>query len=238
MLKVTAKGKKFLSKPESFKVVEDNDFSESEEEVPLKGGATCAVDPELYNMLKDLRKKMAKKFELPPYVIFQDPSLEAMATNYPITVDELQNIPGVGAGKAKRYGDEFVQLIKRHVEDNEIERPEDLRVRTVANKSKLKISLIQAIDRKIALDELAESKGLDFSELLDELEAIVYAGTKISIDYFLDEILDEEHQDDIMDYFAESEEDDLGAAIQELGEDYSEEEIRLIRIKFLSEMGN
>jgi ATP-dependent DNA helicase RecQ len=181
---------------------------------------------------------MAKKFELPPYVIFQDPSLEAMATNYPITVDELQNIPGVGAGKAKRYGDEFVQLIKRHVEDNEIERPEDLRVRTVANKSKLKISLIQAIDRKIALDELAESKGLDFSELLDELEAIVYAGTKISIDYFLDEILDEEHQDDIMDYFAESEEDDLEAAIQELGEEYSEEEIRLIRIKFLSEMGN
>jgi ATP-dependent DNA helicase RecQ len=238
LLKVTAKGKKFLSKPESFKVVEDNDFSESEEEVPLKGGATCAVDPELYNMLKDLRKKMAKKFELPPYVIFQDPSLEAMATNYPITVDELQNIPGVGAGKAKRYGDEFVQLIKRHVEDNEIERPEDLRVRTVANKSKLKISLIQAIDRKIALDELAESKGLDFSELLDELEAIVYAGTKISIDYFLDEILDEEHQDDIMDYFAESEEDDLEAAIQELGEEYSEEEIRLIRIKFLSEMGN
>ena len=238
LLKVTAKGKKFLSKPESFKVVEDNDFSESEEEVPLKGGATCAVDPELYNKLKDLRKKMAKKFELPPYVIFQDPSLEAMATNYPITVDELQNIPGVGAGKAKRYGDEFVQLIKRHVEDNEIERPEDLRVRTVANKSKLKISLIQAIDRKIALDELAESKGLDFSELLDELEAIVYAGTKISIDYFLDEILDEEHQDDIMDYFAESEEDDLEAAIQELGEEYSEEEIRLIRIKFLSEMGN
>ena len=238
LLKVTSKGKKFLNKPTSFKIVEDNDFTENEEEVVLKGGASCAVDPELYNMLKDLRKKMAKKMELPPYVIFQDPSLEAMATTYPITLDELQNIPGVGAGKAKRFGDEFVQLIKRHVEDNEIERPEDLRVRTVANKSKLKISIIQAIDRKIALDELAESKGLDFYELLDELEAIVYAGTKISIDYFLEEIMDEEHQDEIMDYFGESEEDNLEEAIQELGEYYSEEEIRLVRIKFLSEMGN
>ena len=238
LLKVTSKGKKFLNKPTSFKIVEDNDFTENEEEVVLKGGASCAVDPELYNMLKDLRKKMAKKMELPPYVIFQDPSLEAMATTYPITIEELQNIPGVGAGKAKRFGDEFVQLIKRHVEDNEIERPEDLRVRTVANKSKLKISIIQAIDRKIALDELAESKGLDFYELLDELEAIVYAGTKISIDYFLEEIMDEEHQDEIMDYFGESEEDNLEEAIQELGEYYSEEEIRLVRIKFLSEMGN
>ena len=238
LLKVTSKGKKFLNKPTSFKIVEDNDFTENEEEVVLKGGASCAVDPELYNMLKDLRKKMAKKMELPPYVIFQDPSLEAMATTYPITIEELQNIPGVGAGKAKRFGDEFVQLIKRHVEDNEIERPEDLRVRTVANKSKLKISIIQAIDRKIALDELAESKGLDFYELLDELEAIVYAGTKISIDYFLEEIMDEEHQEEIMDYFRESEEDNIEEAIQELGEYYSEEEIRLVRIKFLSEMGN
>ena len=238
MLKVTSKGKKFLNKPTSFKIVEDNDFTENEEEVVLKGGASCAVDPELYNMLKDLRKKMAKKMELPPYVIFQDPSLEAMATTYPITIEELQNIPGVGAGKAKRFGDEFVQLIKRHVEDNEIERPEDLRVRTVANKSKLKISIIQAIDRKIALDELAESKGLDFYELLDELEAIVYAGTIISIDYFLEEIMDEEHQEEIMDYFRESEEDNIEEAIQELGEYYSEEEIRLVRIKFLSEMGN
>ena len=237
LLKVTSKGKKFLNKPTSFKIVEDNDFTENEE-VVLKGGVSCAVDPELYNMLKDLRKKMAKKMELPPYVIFQDPSLEAMATTYPITLEELQNIPGVGAGKAKRFGDEFVQLIKRHVEDNEIERPEDLRVRTVANKSKLKISIIQAIDRKIALDELAESKGLDFYELLDELEAIVYAGTKISIDYFLEEIMDEEHQEEIMDYFRESEEDNIEEAIQELGEYYSEEEIRLVRIKFLSEMGN
>lgn len=238
LIKVTPAGEKFLKKPVSFKIVEDIDFTEQEEEPMMKGGASCAADQELYSILKDLRKKMAKQLELPPYVIFQDPSLEAMATTYPITLEELQNIPGVGAGKAKRYGDEFVKLIKRHVDENEIERPEDMRVRTVANKSRKKILIIQAIDRKIALDELAESQGLDFSELLDELEAIVYAGTKISIDYFLDEILDEEHQDEILDFFHESEEDDLEAAIQELGEYYTEEEIRLVRVKFLSEMGN
>ena len=209
-----------------------------EEEVPMKGGASCAVDPELYSILKDLRKKIAKRLELPPYVIFQDPSLEAMATTYPITIEELQNIPGVGAGKAKRYGEEFVKVINAHVEENEIERPEDLRVRTVANKSKLKVSIIQAIDRKIALDELAESKGLEFGELLDEIEAIVYSGTKINIDYFLHEIMDDEHIDDIFDYFKESESDSLEDAIEEFGMEYSEEEIRLIRIKFLSEMGN
>lgn len=237
-LKVTENGKKFLNKPTSFKIVEDNDFNDDEEDIVIKSGSTCAVDPELYSILKDLRKKLAKKLELPPYVIFQDPSLEAMATTYPINIDELQNIPGVGSGKAKRYGEEFVRVIKTHVEENEIERPEDLRVRSVANKSKLKISIIQGIDRKIALDELAESKGLDFSEFLDEIEAIVYSGTKINISYFLDEIMDEDHQEDIFDYFKESESDDLEMAISELGRDYSEEEIRLVRIKFLSEMGN
>ena len=175
---------------------------------------------------------------MPPYVIFQDPSLEAMATTYPISIEELQNIPGVGAGKAKRYGKEFVEIIKRHVDENEIERPEDLRFRSVANKSKMKISIIQGIDRKIALDELADSKGLEFEELLDEIEAIVYSGTKINIDYFLNEIMDEDHQEDIFEYFRESESDDLEAAIQELGADYTEEEIRLVRVKFMSEMGN
>ena len=204
----------------------------------MKGGGVCAVDPVLYAILKDLRKKIAKKLELPPYVIFQDPSLEAMATTYPVTLDELQNIPGVGAGKAKRYGEEFVKVIKKHCDENEIERPEDLRVRTVANKSKLKVSIIQGIDRKIALDELAESKGLEFSDLLDEVEAIVYSGTKINIDYFLDEVMDEDHVEDIFDYFKEAESDDLEAAIEELGREYTEEEIRLVRIKFLSEMGN
>ena len=238
LLKVTKAGHAFLKNPVSFKIVKDVDFDEVEEEVPMKGGASYAVDPELYSILKDLRKKIAKRLELPPYVIFQDPSLEAMATTYPITIEELQNIPGVGAGKAKRYGEEFVKVIKAHVEENEIERPEDLRVRTVANKSKLKVSIIQAIDRKIALDELAESKGLEFGELLDEIEAIVYSGTKINIDYFLHEIMDDEHIDDIFDYFKESESDSLEDAIEEFGMEYSEEEIRLIRIKFLSEMGN
>ena len=238
LLKVTKAGHAFLKNPVSFKIVKDVDFDEVEEEVPMKGGASCAVDPELYSILKDLRKKIAKRLELPPYVIFQDPSLEAMATTYPITIEELQNIPGVGAGKAKRYGEEFVKVIKAHVEENEIERPEDLRVRTVANKSKLKVSIIQAIDRKIALDELAESKGLEFGGLADEIEAIVYSGTKINIDYFLHEIMDDEHIDDIFDYFKESESDSLEDAIEEFGMEYSEEEIRLIRIKFLSEMGN
>ncbi|MGL4228162.1 MAG: DNA helicase RecQ [Tannerellaceae bacterium] len=238
LLKLTEAGKKFMKKPVSFKIVEDNDFEEEEEEVQVRGGATCAVDPVLYSMMKDLRKKLSKKLDVPPFVIFQDPSLEAMATTYPVTLDELQNIPGVGAGKAKRYGQEFVQLIKRHVEENEIERPEDLRVRTVANKSKLKVSIVQGIDRKVALDDLAITKGLEFSELLDEIEAIVYSGTKINIDYFLNEIMDEDHINDIYDYFKESETDSLEEAINELGSDYTEEEIRLARVKFLSEMAN
>lgn len=204
----------------------------------VKSGASCAVDPELYSILKDLRKKIAKRLNLPPYVIFQDPSLEAMATTYPITMEELANITGVGAGKAKRYGEDFIKVIKTHVEENEIERPEDLRVRSVANKSRIKISIIQAIDRKIDLDELANSKCMEFGELLDEIEAIVYAGTKINIDYFINEVIDDDHQEDIFEYFKEADSDSLNEAIKELGNDYSEEEIRLMRIKFLSEMGN
>jgi len=240
LLKLTAAGKKYLKKPTSFKITKDNDFEEDDsvEETPVRGGASCAVDPILYSIMKDLRKKLSKKLEVPPYVIFQDPSLEAMATTYPVTIDELQNIPGVGAGKAKRYGQEFIELIKRHVTENEIERPEDLRVRTVANKSKLKVFIVQSIDRKVALDDIALTKGLEFSELLDEIEAIVYSGTKITIDYFLNEIMDEDHIDDIYLYFKESETDGLEAAIDELGNDYTEEEIRLVRIKFLSEMAN
>ncbi len=238
LLKVTDAGRKFLDNPKSFKIVEDNDFASDDEIEPIKSGGSCAADPELYSILKDLRKKVAKKLELPPYVIFQDPSLEAMATTYPISIEELQNIPGVGAGKAKRYGAEFVSLIKRHVEENEIERPDDLRVRTVPNKSKQKIAIIQAIDRKIPLDVLANSKGLEFEELLDEVEAIVYSGTKININYFLTDVMDDDHLEDIFDYFKESESDDLNEAINELGDEYTEEEIRLVRIKFLSELGN
>ena len=239
LLKVTPAGNKFLKKPVSFKIVEDTDFDEVEdEEAPVRGGGSCAVDPALYSMLKDLRKKMSKKLDVPPYVIFQDPSLEAMATTYPVTLEELQNIPGVGAGKAKRYGQEFCQLIKKHCEENEIERPEDLRVRTVANKSKIKVSIIQAIDRKVALDDIALSKGLEFGELLDEVEAIVYSGTRLNIDYFLDEIMDEDHMLDIYDYFKESTTDKIDDAMDELGDDYTEDEIRLVRIKFISEMDN
>ncbi len=239
LLKVTPAGHKFLKKPVSFKIVEDTDFDEEEaEEAPMRSGASCAVDPVLYSMLKDLRKKMSKRLDVPPYVIFQDPSLEAMATIYPITLEELQNIPGVGAGKAKRYGQEFCELIRKHCEENEIDRPEDLRVRTVANKSKLKVSIIQSIDRKVALDDIAVAKGIEFNELLDEIEAIVYSGTKLNIDYFLDEIMDEDHMQDIYDYFKESTTDKIEDAMDELGDEYTEEEIRLVRIKFISEMAN
>lgn len=237
LLKVTDEGKAFLKNPQSFTMVEDRDFSETDE-VDVHDSASGAIDPELYGILKDLRKKIARAHELPPYVIFQDPSLEAMATTYPITLEELQNIPGVGAGKAKRYGTEFVKLIKKHVEDNEIDRPLDLRVRSVANKSKLKIYLIQGIDKKVDLDALAEGKDLEFNELLDEIEAIVYSGTKINIDYYLNEVMDDDHMQDIFDYFKESESDRISEALNELGPEFTEEEIRLVRIKFLSELAN
>ena len=239
IIKITAAGKKYLKTPKSFKVVEDRDFEEEEnEEMPMRTGGTVVVDPALFTMLKDLRKKVAKKHDLPPYVIFQDPSIEAMATTYPITLEELRNIPGVGEGKAKRYGQEFVDLIRRHVEENEIERPEDMRVRTVANKSKMKVSIIQSIDRKVALDDIAVAKGIEFEELLDEIESIVYSGTKLNIDYFLEEVIDDDKIDEIYEYFKESETDDLEEAIDELGDEYTEDEIRLVRLKFISEMGN
>ena len=238
LLKLTEDGRDFLKNPKSFMIVEDKEFEDEDTEGPMRGGGSFAVDPELYSMLKDLRKKISKQMQLPPYVIFQDPSLEAMATTYPVTIDELQNIPGVGAGKAKRYGQEFIDLIKRHVEENEIERPEDLRVRTVANKSKLKVSIIQSIDMKVALDDIAISKGIDFDELLTEIEAIVNSGTKLDIDYFIESVMDDDRAEDIYEYFRESESDSIDDAIDELGDDYSEEEIRLVRIKFISEMGN
>ena len=240
LLKLTPAGREYLKKPQPFPVVKDNDFDDDDDDNSTRTtGGTCAADDVLFSILKDLRKKLSKKLEVPPFVIFQDPSLEAMATNYPINMDELQNIPGVGAGKAKRYGEEFLKVIKEYVKENEIIRPEDLRVRTVANKSKLKVAIIQSIDRKIALDDIAISKGLDISELLDEVEAIVYSGTKINIDYFLDEIMDSDRVDEIFDYFSTAETDDVEAALMELGEDdYTDIEVRLIRIKFLSEIGN
>ena len=238
ILRITDKGRAFLKHPKSFRIVEDGDFAEEEEEPIVKGGSACAADPELYAILTALRKRIASDNKLPPYVIFQDPSIEAMATSYPITVDELLNIPGVGSGKANRYGEAFVKVIRTYVEEKEIERPEDLRVRSVANKSKLKISIIQAIDRKIDLNEIAVSNGIDFDQLLDEIEAIVNAGTRINISYFIDEIIDPEDQKDIFDFFRTQETDNLDEAYAELCPDYSEEEVRLVRVKFLSELGN
>ena len=237
-LSITAKGKKFLNSPVSFKVVEDSDFSDEPEPEMVKSGASCAADTELYSILKDLRKKVAKQLGLPPYVIFQDPSLEAMATTYPISIEELQNIPGVGIGKAKRYGADFIKLIKRHVEDNEIDRPEDLRVRSVPDKNSTKLYIITLIDRKIPLPEIAHSKGLEFSELIDEIEAIVYSGTKININYYINEIIDEDSQEELFEFFKDSETDDLNEAYREFGSDFTEDEIRLAHIKFVSEMGN
>ena len=220
-------------------IVKDNEFSDDDDATDEHDGHTSALDPTLCNMLRDLRKKVSRRMERPPYVIFQDVSLEQMATDYPVTLEELKSIQGVGEGKVKQpYAEEFVNLIKKYCEENDIVRQADLRVRTVAKKSLLKVKIIQNIDRQIALDDIANAQGIDFDELLDEVEAIVYSGTKLNIDYFLEEVMDDDHVDDIYDYFTESETDSLEAAIQELGEEYSEDEIRLVRIKFISEMAN
>ncbi len=237
LLKLTSKGQAYLKQPSIFMIVMDREFSDDYDDDSQEGG-TAALDPELLTMLRDLRRKVAHRHNLPPYVIFQDVSLEQMATMYPVTEQELQNIQGVGAGKAKRYGKEFCELIKRHCEENEIERPEELRVRTVAKKSVQKVKIIQSIDRQIPLDDIAAGEALSLSELLDKIEEIVYSGTKLNIDYYIDDVLDEDHVDDIYDYFCDSDTDSIDAAQDELGSDYSEEEIRLVRIKFLSDVAN
>ena len=237
ILTLTSLGKKFMKHQTSFMIVKDCEFNEDNDEETVDG-ASSVLDPVLYDMLRDLRQKVSSKLNLPPYVIFMDISLEQMATSYPITMEELQNIQGVGMGKARRYGKEFLELIKRHCEENEIERPEDLRVRTVARKSVLKVKIIQSIDRQVALDDIAEAQGIDFEDLLTEIEAIVYSGTKLNIDYFIEEVIDDDHVDEIYDYFKESETDDLATALEELGDEYSEDEVRLVRIKFISDMGN
>ncbi len=237
VLKLTSGAKQYLKNPTTFMVVKDTEFSEEEEEESYDK-PTNALDPQLYGMLEDLRKATSKKLGIPPYVIFQDVSLEQMATVYPVTLEELMNIQGVGVGKAHRYGKEFVALIKRHCEENDIERPEDLRIRTVPKKSMLKVKIIQSIDRKMPLDDIAEAQNIDFEDLLTEIEAIVYSGTKLNIDYFLEDVMDDDHVDDIYEYFRESDTDDLDTAMDELGGDYSEDEVRLVRIKFFSEMAN
>ena len=236
LLKVTKTGKKFMATPEPFYFKENAEFGDYE---PESEEGTAVLDDALLKMLRDLRRKRAQVLNIPPYVIFQDNSLEAMATMYPISLDELQNIPGVGQGKAQRYGKEFCELIKKHCEDNDIERPLDLRVRTVASKSKLKVSIIQKVDRKLDLEDIADGLGIEFEELLDEMEAIVYSGTKLDISYYLEDVMDEDYMLDIYDYFHdESETDRLSVAVKTLGPDYDENDIRLVRIKFLSELAN
>lgn len=241
LLKMTEKGHQFLENPTSFMLVknheyEDEDGSDDSSGAP-SGGASG--DPQLFAMLKDLTKKIAKKHKLPPYVIFQEPSLADMSIQYPMTLDELINIQGVGQGKARRYGKEIVDLISKYVEENEIERPDDLVVRTVADKSKLKIFVIQSIDRKLSFEDIADSKGVTVKDIITEVEAIVNSGTRLNIDYYIEDILDEDHQEEIFNYFRETEIDSIEDALKELGEDeYSEDDVRLIRIKFMSDMGN
>ena len=238
-LKLTNDGRKYLKRPSKFEVPIEVKDEDEEDIIEAGGGGSAAADDVLFSILKDVRRKLSKKMDVPPFVIFQDPSLEAMATSYPITIEELQNIPGVGAGKAKRYGEEFLRVIKEYVDENEIIRPEDLRVRTVAKNSARKISIIQAIDRRVALDDLAESIGMSMEEMLEEIEAIVYSGTKLNIGYFIDEVVDPDEKEEIYEYFRNAENDNIKLAMQELGEDdYDELHVRLVRIKFHSDLGN
>ncbi|MGD2034345.1 MAG: DNA helicase RecQ [Bacteroidales bacterium] len=242
LLKIEERGREYLENPHSFMLAEDHDYPDTDDDdiiVNTQAGSG-AVDEELFKILKDLRKKISKQVKVPPFVIFQDPSLEDMAIQFPTNLDELQNISGVGAGKAKRYGKEFVELIARYVEEKEIIRPQDMVVKSVVNKSGLKVYIIQSIDRKIPLDVIADAKGIGMGQLLDEIEAIVNSGTKLNLDYYIDSVMDSDHQQDIYDYFHEdAETESIEEAVNELGEDeYSIEDIRLIRIKFISELGN
>jgi len=239
LLKLTQKGMEFIENPVSFMLAEDHDYADTTDEENAFGARTSAVDEELFSILKDLRKKISKQKDVPPFVIFQDPSLEDMAIQYPITIDELQNISGVGAGKAQRYGEEFIELIKTYVEEKEIIRPLDMVVKSVVNKSGIKVYIIQSIDAKRPLEDIADAKGMEMGELISEIEAIVHSGTRINLDYYIDRTIDEERQHDIYSYFREeAETDSLAVAIKELGNEFEEDEIRLMRIKFLSEMGN
>lgn len=242
ILSVTAKGRAFMKKPKSFLVSLPSDEEDEDEEAERasKGAGTGgggAADPELYSILKDAVKKLAKELKVPAYVVFQDASLQDMASVYPVSMEELQNITGVGKSKAEKYGAPFIALIKEYVEENDIERPEDIRIRTVPNKSKLKVSIVQHIDRKVSLEDIANSNNMDFSDLLSEIESIVYSGTKININYFIDDVMDADDVDEIFNYFRHSPTDDLDTAMSAL-EVYEEDEVRLVRIKFISELAN
>ncbi len=240
VLKLSEKGKQFIQKPEEFLMAEDVDYEklidDSSNEIVQTSGA--AMDTELLNQLKDLRKKMAKKHGIPPFAIFQDPSLEDMAFQYPTSIDELSNVFGVGEGKAKKFGKEFVEFIARYVEDNEIIRPDDLIIKNIVNKSSHKVFIIQNTDKKIDLEDIARAKNLTMDELLNEMEAIVYSGTKLNIDYYVRQILDEDSQEEIHDFLMEAEDDKMKTLLEEFGDDFSEEELRIMRIKFISEVGN
>ncbi|MBK7889164.1 MAG: RecQ family ATP-dependent DNA helicase [Bacteroidetes bacterium] len=242
LLKLSDDGHKYLKNPTPFKISLDANFedTETDEDDEFSGGAGGgAADEHLFELLKTLRKNVAKQKNLPPFVVFQDPSLEEMATNYPISIDELKNITGVGAGKAAKYGKPFIDMIKKYVEENEIERPMDLVVKSVVNKSGLKVYIIQNIDRKISLEDMADAKGMKMKDIIGEIESIVASGTRIDIQYYINEVIDEERQDEVFDYFKTAENDSIESAINELGEnEYTEEEVRLMRIKFMSEVGN
>ena len=238
ILKVTPEGKKFINSEASFHIVEDVDYNDLSTDTAAASGGSSALDPELFAILKGLRKDVARKVGVPPYLVFMDTSLEAMATMYPVTQEDLLAVPGVGSGKALRYGKRFLEVIKNYVEENDIQRPSDMRIKLMANKSSKKISIIQAIDRKIDLEEVCDGMGMEFFEFLEELESIVEAGTKIDIDYFIREILDDDQIEDMLGYFRESEDGDIESAIQELGADYADEDIRLMRVKFISDVGN
>jgi len=240
LLKMTEAGRKYIEDPYSFMMTLDHEYDISEVEGSVgPGSGSGAADEELFKILKDLRKNISKTRNLPPFVIFQDPSLEDMAIQYPITLEELQNIQGVGAGKAQRYGKEFVEVIKIYVDEKEIIRPQDMVVKSVVNKSGMKVYIIQSIDRKMSLEDIANAKNLEMKDLLNEIEHIVNSGTKLNINYYINEVLDEDHQEEVFDYFSEAENESVDLALSELGEEeYSEEDIRLMRIRFLSEMGH
>ena len=239
ILKVSEQGKAFIKNPTSITLIKPNDYSDVDDgDVIVPQKSSGAADEALFNILKDVRKSLAKELKLPPYVIFQDPSLEDMATRYPVTIEELTNITGVGQGKAEKYGEEFLEVISQYVEDNDIDRPMDLVVKSVVNKSGLKVFVIQSIDRKIALDDIANAKGIELADIITEIEHIVQSGTKVNLDYYINEEIDEADQEEVFDYFMEAESDSIDDALYEFDNAFNEEEMRLLRIKFMSEVAN
>ncbi len=239
ILRVSEEGKAFIKNPTSITLIKPNDYSDVDDgDVIVPQKSSGAADEALFNILKDVRKSLAKELKLPPYVIFQDPSLEDMATRYPVTIEELTNITGVGQGKAEKYGEEFLEVISQYVEDNDIDRPMDLVVKSVVNKSGLKVYVIQSIDRKIALDDIANAKGIELADIITEIEHIVQSGTKVNLDYYINEEIDEADQEEVFEYFMEAESDSIEDALYEFDNAFTEEEMRLLRIKFMSEVAN